>query len=300
MLKKLLITSVTGLLLTIGIKPTMASTVVEKAARSGFITVGVPMNAVPYSYINADEQLDGFSIDIIKLIHKQLEEELDRGIQLDFVPVESLKEGVPKLLTGEIDMVCNTVFTWQRDKYVDYTLRYTISGIRLLFPKGKIPADTSLRNTKIGIPPQTFVSDAIKLAHPNATFVEVASFDEGATALKEGKIDALAGDTMMLDGLRQQINPNGFEQYPALSEEPYAKFGVGCIVSQNNSVFLDIANFTIARMMEGYLVNDPEMTTLVNKWVGENGVVSVVSPEALKNFFQSTINNHEQIPFPKQ
>lgn len=299
MFKKLLLTSITGLLLTIGIKPSIGGTVLENVARSGFLTVATPMNAVPYSYINADEQLDGFSIDIVKLIHKQLEQELDRNIKLDFVPVESIGEGVPKLLTGEIDMVCNTVFTWQRDKYVDYTLRYTISGIRLLFPKGKIPTDTSFAGKKIGIPPQTFVKDAVKLANPNAVMVEVASFADGAKALKEGKIDALAGDTLMLDGLRQQINPDGFEQYPPLSEDPYARFGVGCIVSPNNSSFLDIANFTIARMMEGYLVNDPEMTALVNKWIGENGVVSIVSPEATKSFFQNTINNHEQIPFTK-
>lgn len=300
MFKKLLITSITGVLLTIGIKPSVANTVVENVARSGFITVGVPVNAVPYSYINAEEQLDGFSIDIIKLIHKQLEQELDRSIVLDFVPINTPQDALRKMLTGEIDMACNGVFTWERDKYVDYTLRYTISGIRLLFPKGKIPADTSLSNTKIGIPPQTFVSDAIKLAHPNATFVNVTTFEEGATALKEGKIDALAGDTMMLDGLRQQINPEGFEQFPPFSQDPYARFGVGCIVPQNNSVFLNIANFTIAKMMEGYLVNNPEMTTLVNKWVGENGVVSIVSPEAIKTFFQNTINNHEQIPFPQK
>ncbi|MGI0479566.1 extracellular substrate binding-like orphan protein GrrP [Geminocystis sp. CENA526] len=299
MFKKILFTFVTGVLLTIGIKPSMASTVIEKVARSGFMTVGVPMNAVPYSYINAEDQLDGFSIDLVKLIHQQLEEELDRNIKLDFVQVESIRDGVPKLLTGEIDMVCNTVFTWQRDRYVDYTLRYTVSGIRLLFPKGKIPADTSMTGMKIGIPPQTFVSDAVKLAHPNATFVDVATFDDGGTALKEGTIDALAGDTMMLDGLRQQINPDGFEQYPPLSETPYARFGVGCIVAPNNSTFLDVANFTIARMMEGYLVNDPEMTALVNKWMGENGVVSIVSPEAIKSFFENTINNHEQIPFGK-
>lgn len=299
MFKKLLITSITGVLLTIGIKPSVANTVVENVARSGFITVGVPMNAIPYSYINADEQLDGFSIDIIKLIHQQLEQDLDRSIVLDFVPINTPQDAVHKMITGEIDMACNAVFTWERDKYVDYTLRYTISGIRVLFPKGKIPTDNSFTNVKIGIPPQTFVSDAIKLAHPKATFVEVATFDEGATALKEGKIDALAGDTMMLDGLRQQINPNGFEQYPPLSENPYARFGVGCIVPQNNSAFLNIANFTIAKMMEGYLVNNPEMTTLVNKWVGDNGVVSIVSPELLKNFFQNTMNNHEQIPFTK-
>jgi polar amino acid transport system substrate-binding protein len=258
------------------------------------------MNAVPYSYINADEQLDGFSIDVAKLIHKQLQEELDRNIRLDFVEVNSIQDAIGKMMTGEIDIACNSVFTWQRDKYVDFTLRYAISGIRLLFPKGKIPSDTSFVGTKIGILPQTFVRDAVKLAHPNATFIEVANVAEATEALKDGKVDALAGDSMVLDGLRQQINPNGFEQFPPLNEDPYAKFGVGCIVPQNNSTFLNIADHTIARMMEGYLSNDPEMTQLVNKWIGENGVISIVSPETTKSFFQNTINNHEQIPFPNK
>jgi polar amino acid transport system substrate-binding protein len=300
MLKKLLITSLMGLLVSTGIKPTIAGTVTEHIARSGTFTVGTSMNAVPYSYINADEQLDGFSIDVAKLIHKQLQEELDRNIRLDFVEVNSIQDAIGKMMTGEIDIACNSVFTWQRDKYVDFTLRYAISGIRLLFPKGKIPSDTSFVGTKIGILPQTFVRDAVKLAHPNATFIEVANVAEATEALKDGKVDALAGDSMVLDGLRQQINPNGFEQFPPLNEDPYAKFGVGCIVPQNNSTFLNIADHTIARMMEGYLSNDPEMTQLVNKWIGENGVISIVSPETTKSFFQNTINNHEQIPFPNK
>ncbi|MBL1208214.1 extracellular substrate binding-like orphan protein GrrP [Geminocystis sp. GBBB08] len=295
MLKKLFITSLMGLFLTTAVKPTIAGTVVENIANTGTFTVGTPMNAVPYSYINANKELDGFSIDIVKLIHKQLEKELGRKIELNFVEVNSIQETIPKIISGEIDIACNFAFTWERDKYVDYTLRYTMSGIRLLVPKGK--STTSFAGKKIGIPSQTFVKDALKLTNPDATLVEFANIEEGGKALKEGKIDALAGDTIILDGLRQQLNPDGFEQFPPLSENPYARYGVGCIVPQNNSTFLNIANYSIARMMEGYLVKDSEMTNLVNKWIGPEGVVYIVSPEIIQNFFQNTIDNHEQIPF---
>ncbi|WP_231937591.1 extracellular substrate binding-like orphan protein GrrP [Geminocystis sp. NIES-3709] len=300
MWKKLFVSSLMGLLLSTGIKPVMAGTVLENIAKSGVFNVGTPLNLVPYAYYNEENQLDGFSIDIVKLIHKQLEQELGRKIELNFVEVNSLQEGFPKMMTGEIDIACNTVFTWERDKHIDFTLRYTISGIRLLLPKGKIPSDTSFAKQKIGIPPQTFVRDAIKLAYPNAVFVEVASLQEGITALKDGKIDALGGDSILLDGLRQQVDKDGFEQFPPFTEPSLAQYGVACVVPENNSSFLNIANYSIAKMMEGYLVKDPEMTELFNKWIGANGVVDVVSEESIELFFKSNIVNHEQIPFPKQ
>jgi polar amino acid transport system substrate-binding protein len=300
MWKKIFLSSLMGLLFSMGVKPTMAGTVVENVAQSGVFTVGTPFNIVPYAYYNPENELNGFSIDIVKLIHQQLEQELGRKIELNFVELNSPQDTISKMISGEIDIACNVVFTWERDKYVDFTLRYTISGIRVLLPKGKIPSDTSFANKKMGIPPQTFVRDAIKLAYPNAVLVEVPSLEEGVTVLKDGKIDALAGDSILLDGLRQQVDRDGFEQFPPFSEPPLARYGVGCIVPQNNSTFLNIANYSIAKMMEGYLNKDPQMSQLLNKWIGPNGVVDVVSDEAIEEFFKTTIINHEQIPFPKK
>lgn len=298
MWKKLLFTSLTGLLLSVN--PAMAGTVLENISKTGVFNVGTPIDLVPYSYYNQENELTGLSIDVVKLIHQQLEQELGRKIELNFVEVNSLKDAYPKMMTGEIDILCNTVFTWERDKYMDFTMRYTVSGIRLLFPKGKTPQDTTLANQKIGIPPQTFVKDAVKLAYPQATLVEIGSMEEGMKALQEGKINAFAGDTVILDGLRQQIDKDGFEQFPPLDQESLAQYGVGCVIPENNSAFLNVANYTIARIKEGYLVGDPEMTQLVNRWMGVNGVTNVFSEEAIKLFFKSNMINYEQIPFPQK
>ena len=205
------------------------------------------------------------------------------------------------MISGEIDLACNTVFTWERDQHVDFTLRYSLSGIRLLVPKGQnFKPNDDLAGKKIGIPPLTFVKDAVKLAHPKATFVEMTSVKEAATALKEGKVDALAGDSLILDGIRQELDVDGYEQYPSLSENPYATYGVACMVPENNSSFLNIANYSIAKMMEGYLVGDKKTVEIVNKWIGPDGVITIVDSSKLKDFYQNIINNHEQIPFPQK
>ena len=300
MWKKLLLTSLTGILLSIGFKPAKANTVIENIAKTGVFNVGTPIDLVPYSYYNQDNQLTGLSIDLVKLIHQNLEKELGRKIELNFIEVTNLADAYPKMMTGEIDILCNTVFTWERDKYMDFTMRYTVSGIRLLFPKGKIPQDKTFANQKIGVSSQTFVKDVVKLAYPQASFVEISSMEDGMKALQQGEIIALAGDTVILDGLRQQIDKDGFEQFPSFEQPSLAQYGVACVVPENNSGFLNIANYTIAQMMEGYLVKDPEMGAIYQKWIGSNGVVDVFSEESIENFFRTNIMNHEQIPFPKK
>ena len=108
--------------------------------------------------------------------------------RLEFVEINSVREAIPKMISKEIDLACNTIFTWQRDQYVDFTMRYNISGIRLLVPKGQdLSGEKPLANKKIGIPPLTFVEDAVKIYHPDATFVPVNSVQEAMMALKEGK-----------------------------------------------------------------------------------------------------------------
>ena len=295
MLRKLSLTLLSILLLMLGVKPVVAETIVESVARTGRLVVGTSFDLVPYAYFNQQEELDGYSIDIVKLIQKQLEQELGKTIEVDFVETNNVAETFPKLISGEIDIACNTVFTWERDRYVDFTMRYSLSGIRLLVPAGK--ASDSLADKKIGVPPATFVQDAMKLAYPQATIVAMETLTEGVEALKAGQVDALAGDSVILDGVRQQIAPDDYKIFPQLSEKPYARYGVACIVPENNSTFLNIANYAIAKMMEGYLVGNQESLDIVNKWFGPEGVIEIIAPDLIKDFYENMIINHEQIPF---
>lgn len=301
MLKKLVITLVSASLMLMGIKPVMADTIIENVARTGKLTVGTSFDLIPYAYYNEKDELVGYSIDIVKLIQQELEKELSRPIELNFVETNTIEETIPKIMMGEIDIACNNVFTWERDKYVDYTMRYSVSGIRLLIPKNSsLASNDSWAGKKIGIPPLTFVEDAIQLAHPDVTLVKIETVKDGVKALKDGTVDALAGDVVILDGVRQEIDPDGFEFFPKFSENPYARYGVACMVPQNNSAFLNIANKRIAKMMEGYIIGDKESVEMVNKWMGPEGVINKIDPDLIKQFYQNIMLEYEQIPFSNQ
>ena len=100
-----------------GLKPVVAETIVESVARTGRLVVGTSFDLVPYAYFNQKEELDGYSIDIVKLIQKQLEQELGKTIEVDFVETNNVAETFPKLISGEIDIACNTVFTCPYDGF---------------------------------------------------------------------------------------------------------------------------------------------------------------------------------------
>ncbi len=297
MLRKLSITFISILLVLMGIRPSLADTIMENIALTGTLTVGTSFDLVPYAYFNEKEELDGYSIDILRQIQAELEKQLNKPITLDFVETNSFVEAIPKITSGEIDIACNVTFTWERDDFVDYTVRYTTSSIRILVPKGSsLGTANSLVRKKIGIPPATFVEDVIKRVHPQSILVPQKNVKQGILALQTGQIDALAGDAIILDGIRQEIDPDRYEIFPKFPEAPYARYGVGCIVPESNSTFLNIANYSIIKLMQGYLIGEEPASKIVNRWFGPEGVITVNDTNIIKEFFEYTIMLHEQIP----
>ena len=127
MFKKLSIPLLSLLLILAGTKTTLAETVMEKVARTGVLTLGVNSDLVPYSYVNDKGELDGYTMSIVDLVRQRLEKELGKPVKLETVEAKTLEERIPKLLTGEIDIACDTAFTWARDKYVDFSVSYSIT-----------------------------------------------------------------------------------------------------------------------------------------------------------------------------
>jgi polar amino acid transport system substrate-binding protein len=274
-----------------------AETTIEKVARTGILTVGTRLDLVPYSYVNDQKQLVGYSIDVIDLIKEQLEEQLGKEITVQVIAEEDFAERIPRLVSKEIDISCDTVFTWERDRFVDFSVSYGISGIRLAVPKDSpLSSPESLAGQRIGVTPNTVVEQTIKLVQPQATLVPVQNLEEGFTALQEGKIDALAGDTVILAGEIARRESDALMLTPA---EPYARYGIACMVAENNSSFLNAVDYALVKMMQGYVNGEPSSIEMVGRWFGPEGIVDL-PPELIRGFFQSIIITREQIPLAEE
>ncbi|GEA27151.1 glutamate/aspartate import solute-binding protein [Microcystis aeruginosa NIES-4325] len=271
----------------------LAETVVEKVARTGFLTVGTRFDAIPYSYINDKGELVGYSMDVLERIRKRLETRLGRPVTLQMIEANQPGETINLIRSGDIDIACSTAFTWERAKVVDFSTSYSISGIRILAKKGSnLSTPQSLIGKRIALVPTSAAVDVIKLVQPQAKIVTTYStVEEALEALKTGKIDAIAGDGISLAGTILRDNPQAYEIVP---EEALANFGIACMVPENNSTFLDDVNYAILKMMQDYITNDTATVSQIDRWFGSQGIVPM-PPELLKGFFAFKVIEHAQI-----
>jgi len=273
--------------------PSLAETVVEKVARTGFLTVGTRFDAIPYSYVNEKGELVGYSMDVLERIRKRLETRLGRPVTLQMIEANQPGEKINLIRSGDIDIACSTAFTWERAKVVDFSISYSISGIRILAKKGSnLSTPQSLIGKRIALVPTSAAVDVIKLVQPQATIVTTYStIEEAIEALKTGKIDAIAGDSISLAGTILRDNPQAYEIVP---EEALANFGIACMVPEDNSTFLDDVNYAIVKMMQDYITNDTATVSQIDRWFGSQGMVPI-PPELLKGFFAFKVIEHAQI-----
>ncbi len=261
----------------------LAETVVEKVARTGFLTVGTRFDAIPYSYVNDKGELVGYSMDVLERIRKRLETRLGRPVTLQMIEANQPGEKINLIRSGDIDIACSTAFTWERAKVVDFSISYSISGIRILAKKGSnLSTPQSLIGKRIALVPTSAAVDVIKLVQPQATIVTTYStVEEAIEALKTGKIDAIAGDSISLAGTILRDNPKIYEIVP---EEALANFGIACMVPENNSTFLDDVNYAIVKMMQDYITNDTATVSQIDRWFGSQGLVPI-PPRIIKGVF---------------
>jgi polar amino acid transport system substrate-binding protein len=162
-----------GLLLPLlSAEASLGETVTEKVARTGFLTVGTRFDQVPFSYIDDQGQLVGYSVDVVKAIKNEMQKRLGREVTIQVVEALSPKQRMEMLSAGKIDIACDINFTWERDEYFDFSLSYGISGIRLLSKKGSnLGSAESLAGKRIGVVEGSVAEGVIKLLQPQAQII---------------------------------------------------------------------------------------------------------------------------------
>ncbi|WP_445633147.1 ABC transporter substrate-binding protein [Nostoc sp. DSM 114161] len=251
-----------------------AETVMQKVARTGVLTAGTSKDALPFAYVDSQEKLNGYSVDMLTLIKEQLEKNLRKKIKLQLVGL-SPSERIPKIVNQQVDIVCDaSSFTWERDKKVDFSVSYGATGTQLLVNKGSnLGSPESLIDKRIGVLPGTTNEQAIARIQPKAKLVYFKTRTEGYTALQKGTIDAFSSDSIILEGwLQQQKNPDAFAIVP---DRPYSQEGIACMVPENNSKFLDTVNYSLVKFMQGFVNGDPRYVAIFDRSFGSQGTVAL-------------------------
>lgn len=252
-------------------KAAIAHSVMEKVVKTGVLTAGTSKDAFPFAYKDKNGQLTGYSVEMLKLIQRQVEKELKRPIKLELVALDPA-DRIPKLRNGSVDIVCDAAsFTWEREQDIDFTVSYATTGTQLLTRRGKKSWNiAALAGRKIGALAGTTNEQAIRRAQPRAKIVLVKDRAEGYKLVQQAKIDAFADDGILLEaGLQRTRNPQQFE----LVSNIFSKEGIACMVPENNSNFLDTTNYALLRFMQGFLSGKQPYLQIFDRWFGSQSLL---------------------------
>ncbi len=296
MVRGMMLAALGCVVVSVGSGPAWGETVLERVERTGILRAGTREDAIPLAYRDPSQRLVGYSVDILSLIQRQLELQLEQPVQMELEPIDP-QDRVFRVVNDQLDIVCGaTSFTWEREQSVDFSFSYGITGTHLLVSAdSEMGSPESMVEERIGVIPNTINQTVIALVQPQATLTMVEDPMVAVEALAAGQIDAFAWDGVLLEGLRRTL-PDP-EAYVVVPEEPYTREGIGCILPENNSDFRDLVNFTLVRFMQDFVVRDPDAVALVERWFGPEGVTPI-NQGLILEFYQSVIDSHQQIYAP--
>jgi glutamate/aspartate transport system substrate-binding protein len=225
---------------------------IEKAKRTGIITIGYRHANVPFSYQDSSLHPTGYTKELCDRIVEKIKLRYNMPkLKVIYLPITA-KERVEKLQNGAFDLGCGpSVVTRELMKDVDFSITYFISNVRLLTRKDyHIQNLNSLENKIITVTTGTAAEKTLRAkldaGRYNIAVLPRSSNPESFLMVKSGRAAAYALDDILLAGLiANSRDPNAYEIVgPTLSTARYA-----LMMRKGDTQLKAIVNKTLANMM---------------------------------------------------
>lgn len=201
----------------------------KRIAESKTLTIAHRTDAAPFSFVDNNKQVTGFTIDLCKKVAASIERQLKiTGLQVKYVPVTA-QNRFETIAKGRADMECGaSTVSLSRLKIVDFSSYVFLetTGVMAKSAAG-VQSFADLAGKRIAVIANTTNERAVReqLAgrKMTATVVPVANTQEAIAALDAGSVDAFASDTLLLVGAAiTSKEPKALMLTPdKLSYEPY-------------------------------------------------------------------------------
>jgi len=240
----------------------------KRIAETKSIAIAYRADATPFSFVEGDKQVVGFSIDLCKRIVNSIERQLKvPSIAIKWVPV-TVQTRFDAVAKGQADMECgSSTVTLSRLKQVDFSsyifvestglIAKTASGLRSI-------SDMSGKKIAVvgGTTNERAVHEQLKRRQLSATVVPYKTRDEALAALEQGQADAFASDRLLLVGASVKAkDPGALTLLPdELSFEPY-----GIVLPRGDAAFRLAVNAGLAELYRG------EINEIFSRWFAQFG-----------------------------
>jgi glutamate transport system substrate-binding protein len=208
-----------------------------KLQSAGKVTVGTKFDQPLFGLKNLEGKPEGFDVEIAKIIAGEM------GIQADTIQwVETVSANrEPFLQQGKVDFVVATyTINDKRKKVIDFAGPYYVAGQDIMVKKGNplgIKGPEDLSGKKVCSVTGSTPAENIRTKYPGAKLTEFDVYSKCAEALKNGQVDAVTTDNVILLGLISK-DQEAFELVgKPFTEEPY---GIG--VKKGDDQFRNFIN----------------------------------------------------------
>jgi glutamate/aspartate transport system substrate-binding protein len=240
-----------------------------KIKAAGSITVAFSGDSLPFSYVEANNQPGGYSIDLCKRVIASIGRTIGvPDLKINWV-VDTVPNRIAMVASGKADLECaNTTASQTRMKDVDFSnLIFVDGGGFVVRTDSTIMGFPDFASKTIAVTAGTTTEERLnamlKDRGIDAKVLKVKDGVEGLAMLESGAVAGFASDKIKLIGLAAQAkDPKMFALLAAdLSFEPYA-----FMVPRNDSAFRLEVNKALTQI---YLSGDIDEIFL--KWLGKLG-----------------------------
>jgi len=256
----------------------------KRIRETGAILIGVRESSVPFSFLDAQKQPLGYSVDLCLRVAEAVKSELKMPkLDVKFVPVTSSNR-IPALLEGKIDLECgSTTNTRDRQKQVAFAYTTFIAGIKMLAKKSSnVNNIDDLRGKPIVVTKGTTSEKMMKTMNDERLLkmkiIESPDHGESFKAVDEGNALAFPMDDVLLYGLiSKSKKPDDYAVVGKyLSVEPYA-----IMMRKDEPAFEKIVNRALIDLFQS-----GEIRRIYAKWFNTKDLVVPLNPY-LKEAFQA-------------
>ena len=235
-----------------------------KIRSTGAVTIGFRDASVPFSYLGPGRKPIGYSIDLCLAIVDDIKAALGTdAIEVKYLPVNP-QTRIPLVADGSVDLECgSTTNNTERQKQVAFSPIFFVSGTKVMVKRGsRYKSYRDLRGHTVAVTEGTTNEQAIKAVNAREGLaIKVVQFrdhDQSFAALAAGKVDAWAGDDVLLYAqATESQTPRDFVVLPEyLSYDPY-----GIMFRKNDPAFAALVKGTFERLAESR-----ELARIYEQW----------------------------------
>jgi glutamate transport system substrate-binding protein len=199
-------------------------TTMAELNEAGAVTVGTKFDQPGFGLLNPSGDPEGFDVEIAKIIAAELGIE---ATNIEFVETVSANRE-PFIQNGQVDFVVATyTINDTRKQVVDFAGPYYVAGQDIMVAKGNpegIEGPDDLAGKTVCSVEGSTPAEKIRTEYPEAQLVTYDVYSKCADDLKNGNVQAVTTDNVILTGLVAG-SPDAFELVGnPFTEEPY---GIG-------------------------------------------------------------------------